>query len=176
MIKKIITALLLVDIVFFAASYFINRNASSQFTTSEEILMEFRKTPNIKAAEVVSSLHTEMLPWTKEVKKNLALMQICKKEETVLELQTISTEIALNRITAYLLTRIQDGSLSNREAVVFAFSGTFTSWLFDVNEAAFISTVEEFMQKTYGSLSEEACNKEEEKTKLFIDEMKFVTH
>lgn len=174
MTKKIISILLVLDIVLSAAALFHARTGGAgQFENAEQILQAFRTPENVRAAAVINTVYTEMLPWSKEVKKNFALMNLCRKPKTVLELQKISTELALKKITGRLQENIRNGTLADREAVIFAFSGTFTAWLYDVNDSSFIGDVREFMKKTYGRLDENACTQEERKTLLFIDKMKF---
>ncbi len=174
MAKKIFTILLLLDIALSTAVLFHPRTQKDrQFENAGQILQAFRTPENIRAASVINTVYTEMLPWSKEVKKNFTLMNLCRKPQTVLELQKISTELALKKITGRLQENILNGTLADREAVIFAFSGTFTAWLYDVNDSSFIGDVSEFMKKTYGSLNENACAQEERKTLLFIDKMKF---
>jgi hypothetical protein len=174
MTKKIIVILLLLDIVLSAGVLLHSRtDDGGQFENAEQILQAFRTPENVRAAAVINTVYTEMLPWSKEVKKNFALMNLCRKPQTVLELQKISTELALKKITGRLQENILNGTLADREAVIFAFSGTFTAWLYDVNDSSFIGDVSAFMNKTYGSLNESACTQEERKTLLFIDKMKF---
>lgn len=172
---KTLFALLFTAAVFGAGVFVGNDRASRPFSNAREILASSRTQNNVRAAETVSRLYQEMKPLSDKVKPAFAAMSLCRRTKTVHDLRTASIELALQQITHSLQQEIDTGGLPTRESGIFAFSGVFTAWLFSVNEPDLIKAAEHDVKSRGNTLTKAVCDREEEKARLLIEQLRFVS-
>lgn len=172
MLKTLFT-LLFAAAVFVAGVFVGNFEATRPFSKADDILSAVREKENIRAAATVRELNRSLRPFSNELKPLYAMMVLCKKDKTLQEIRLTAIEMALHKITHELQKEINNGTLATREAVVFAFSGAFSSWLFNIREPNIIRSVQSEVRRNYGKLTKSVCDKEEKEALGLIRQMKF---
>ncbi len=174
MVKIFFTFLFAVAV--FCAGFFAGvLKVSRPFVNAEEILQVSRLPSNLRAAETIGRLYKEMTPASNMLKKRLVMMQLCRNETLLKELQAVSIESALQKITKKILSEIENGNLPDRESAVFAFSGVFTAWLFNVNTPVSNEEAEELIRSGQVEINRDACTEAAEDARLLIERVKFVS-